>query len=243
MNNKIILSLILGIFLLSFISAYDLGAVKKDGCADLYQHCGDCSYVNVTSIKLPNQTILYLNKEMVKNGYDFTYNFCDNNLSGDYFYTVCGNPTNKDPCKTFSYVVTESGVEITRERASSSIALLGLLFIFLIIGLIALFVTDHYIAKFVFYWINHLLFLLITFVAWQIGVEGILGGVALVGIFKILFWITVVAVFPMVIVSLAWIFYIHVYNEHFEKVIKNGGNTEEAFRIADKKSGGWINGR
>jgi len=242
--KKLFFILMLGILFISLTSAYDLGAVKKDGCADLYQHCSDCSFVNVTSIKYPNQTIIYLNIGMDKNGYDFTYNYCNNNQSGDYFYTVCGDPTNKDPCKTYSYVVTESGVEITQQRSSSSIALLGILFLLLLVSLYALFTVENYIGKFALYWASHLLFILIAFIGWQIGVEGILGGVALTGVFRIIFWVLTVSVLPMIFLSIAWIVYIHTFNEHFEKLIDKGHDTESAFRMAKKKSrGGWFNGK
>ena len=134
--------LILGIFFISLTSAYDLGSVKQGECVDLYQHCSDCSFVNVTSIKYPNQTIIYLNVEMEKKGYDFIYNYCGNNQSGDYFYTVCGDPTDKDPCKTFSYIVTESGVEMSQARTTSTLGLIGLLLIFLVFSIVGLFKVE-----------------------------------------------------------------------------------------------------
>ena len=47
----------------------------------------------------------------------------------------------------------------------------------------------------------------------------------------------------MVILSGAWIFYIHTFNEHFEKLIDKGMDTESAFRMAKKKRGGWFAGK
>ena len=41
------------------ISAYDLGEINIGDCIDLYQWCGDCSYVNLTAILLPNGTTGY----------------------------------------------------------------------------------------------------------------------------------------------------------------------------------------
>ena len=243
MKNKLLLTLILGLFLISLASAYDLGAVKKNECADLYQHCSDCSFVNLTSIKYPNQTIIYLNEEMTKNGYDFTYNYCNNNLLGDYFYTVCGDPTDKDPCKTFSYTVTESGIETTEQRTNSYIALIGLLFFFFLISIIAFFKVENYIGKFAMYWISHVLFILITFVGWQIGVEGLLDSTALIGIFRILFYVSTVTVLPMIFLSMAWIFYIHAFNEHMQKLLDKGNDPETAFAMTKKKKGGWFAGK
>lgn len=236
MNKKILFAFLLGIFLISLASAYDLGAVKKNECVDLYQHCSDCSFVNVTSIKYPNQTIIYLNEEMTKNGYDFTYNYCNNNLSGDYFYTVCGDPTNKDPCKTFSYTVTESGVEITEQRATSSIALIVLLLLFLTFSIIGIFKVEDYKGKFALYWVSHVLLVLVLFSAWQLGVEGILDGMALTGIFKILFWVAIVSAFPMLLLSIAWIFYIHTVNDHTKRLMEKGEDPETAFSMAKKKA-------
>jgi hypothetical protein len=236
MNKKLILFFLLGIFFLNFVFAYDLGAVKKDECADLYQHCSDCSFVNVTSIKYPNQTIIYLNVEMEKRGYDFIYNYCGNNQSGDYFYTVCGDPTDKDPCKTFSYLVTESGLEMSQARTTSTLSLIGLLLIFLVLSIIGLFKVEDYRGKFALYWISHLFLILIFFVGWQIGVEGLLSGTALTGIFRILFWVTIVSAFPMVLLSLAWVFYVHTMNDHVKRLIEKGEDPETAFSMAQKKT-------
>lgn len=242
-NRGAIITIWILVFLINSISAYDLGIVRQGECIDLYQHCSDCSFVNVTSVKFPNQTISYFNVAMDKNGYDFTYNFCENNQSGDYFYTVCGDPTGKDPCKTFSYGVTESGVEMTQARSLSSLGLLIILCIFFFVSLYSLFAVEDYRGKFALYWVSHILMILTTFVGWQIGVEGLLSGLAITGIFKILFWFFLISAFPMLILSLAWIFYIHTFNEHFEKLIDKGVDTETAFKLAKKKSRGWFNGK
>jgi hypothetical protein len=47
----------------------------------------------------------------------------------------------------------------------------------------------------------------------------------------------------MFFLSIAWIFYIHTFNEHFEKLISKGEHPETAFRMAKRKSGGWLHGK
>ena len=141
------------------------------------------------------------------------------------------------------FEVTESGVELTEGRSFLIIGLLTLLVFLLFISLYALFNVDQYIGKFALYWTSHVLIIIISFVAWQVGVEGLLGGMALTGVFRIMFWIFTLAVLPMIILSGAWVIYIHTFNEHFEKLIEKGGNTEDAFRMAKRKSGGWFNGK
>ena len=140
------------------------------------------------------------------------------------------------------FVVTESGIELTKERSILIIGLMIILFLLLSIILYLLFSVESYIGKFALYWVSHVLGILISFVGWQIGVEGLLSGVALTGIFKIIFWVLIVALFPMIILSLAWVFYIHTFNEHFQRLTEKGVDTETAFKMANKKRGGWFNG-
>lgn len=139
--------------------------------------------------------------------------------------------------------VTESGVEITEARSILIIGLLGLLVFFLFLSLYCLFSVENYKSKFALYNLSHLLLIIVCFVSWQSGVESLIGGTALTGVFRILFWVSTISLFPMLILSIAWIFYIHTYNEHFQRLIDKGESSETAFRMAGKKSGGWLNGR
>lgn len=144
--------------------------------------------------------------------------------------------------KPTEFEVTEGGVDFESEgRSNLTIGLLAILVFLLFVSLYAMFNVENYIGKFTLYWVSHLLLTLITFIGWQIGVEGVLSAVALTGIFKIMFWVLIIAVTPMMIASISWIVYIHTYNEHFQKLIEKGYDTEEAFRIMDKKKG-WMHG-
>lgn len=158
------------------------------------------------------------------------------------FYIFC-NSTDLGGSVKGLFLVTESGLELTQGRSLLIIGLLTLLVFLLFISLYALFNVENYIGKFALYWVSHVLIILISFVAWQVAVDGLFGGLALVGIFRIMFWIFTIAVFPMIILSGAWIFYIHAFNEHFQKLIDKGVDTEEAFRMTNKKRGGWFNGK
>ena len=57
----------------------------------------------------------------------------------------------------------------------------------------------------------------------------------IIGFFKIAWWFIFVAVFPMFILSMVWIFYIHTMNDHIKKIIKMGEDPATAFAIASKK--------
>ena len=233
-------------FLFSFVSATvnDLGTFPKGDCVEIKQVCASCTYVNLT-VSYPNSTRAVTNIGMNDIGSaTWTYDFCQTNVSGRYDITgegdILGTATGFD---ALYFNINEGGMANSTSNTNSILFLLAILVIFFIGSLTLLFKLENYIAKFTFYWISHVLFILITFTAWQIGVEGILGSVALTGIFRILFYVSTIAVLPMVILSGAWIFYIHTFNEHFQKLVNKGMDTESAFKIANKKSGGWINGQ
>jgi len=156
------------------------------------------------------------------------------------FYIWCNNSYLGGEAKGIFYV-TESGIEITEGRSILIIGLMGILFLFMFASLFVLFNTESYMAKFISYWISHVLLVIVSFVSWQIGIEGLLGGTALTGIFRIMFWLFTIAIFPMILLSIAWVIYIHTYNEHFQKLIDKGESTETAFNLANKKKG-WIFG-
>lgn len=177
------------------------------------------------------------------NGWDHEIDLLGSNFSevGQYsFYIWCNNSYIGGEARGTFYV-TESGVEITEGRSILVVGLMAILCLFVFASLFILFSVESYMAKFISYWISHLLIVIIFFVGWQVGVEGLLGGMALTGIFRILFWIFLLAVLPMIYVSISWIVYIHTFNENFQKLIDKGADTETAFAIANKKKG-WIFG-
>jgi len=108
--KKIYLTLILGIFLISLVSADgSLGTFRQSDCIELYQYCDDCTYVNLTTIQYPNGTIQIFNEEMTKNDIDYNYTFCSTLELGDYSYTVKGDKGGAVSTERLSFEVTPSG--------------------------------------------------------------------------------------------------------------------------------------
>lgn len=125
LNNKmrarylIVVTLLL--FSLTFVSSEtinlndlsDLGIVKQNTCISLYQYCPTCSYVNVTSIKYPNQNVEMVNYAMSKSVNDYNYSFCNTSLIGEYSYTVCGDKSGSVQCEKIKFESTPSGFRNT----------------------------------------------------------------------------------------------------------------------------------
>jgi len=108
--KKILLTLIIGMFLINFISADgDIGIVKQWDCIDLYNYCPTCTYINLTAIQYPNQTVSTMNLAMTKTNKNYVYEFCDTGKLGGYSFTTCGDKATVLTCEDISFEVTPSG--------------------------------------------------------------------------------------------------------------------------------------
>ncbi len=138
--RKILLTLILGMFLLNFVSAEirEIPAGKQGEIIILTQLCDNCTYVNLTQVirRGENSAILLAGEfVMTKNGNNFNYSFSDTNGLGKYEYSTCGDLDGIRDCRPVSFEITPTGV--TQESISKNPVLLILVIlslIFLVIG-------------------------------------------------------------------------------------------------------------
>jgi len=121
-------------------------------------------------------------------------------------------------------------------------AMLFMMILF-VMALVGLFKIENYIGKFALYWVCHVLFIVGTFSMWQFNWGYTISYLGMAGFWKVLFYVSTIAVFPMLILSLAWIIYIHTFNDHIQKLINKGEKPETAFNITKKKYGGWFSGK
>lgn len=109
--NKIYITLILGIFLISSISGiYDeIGPYTQGECVNLPQ-ISDATSCNITAIRFPvNSTYALRNVEMEKNGSSFNYSFCSTNTLGTYIVEgICD-----DVVWVYDFEITTTGMPST----------------------------------------------------------------------------------------------------------------------------------
>jgi len=133
MNKKILLFLLIGIFIfaLGSVSAIDEGecvaTYKKSSNIILYQVCDTCTYVNISAIIYPNQTVLNLNQEMTKSNLNYNYTLENTTENGRITYTVCGDKGGTVQCEDLCVLVTTSGYK--SDKADSSLTLIGIIFL------------------------------------------------------------------------------------------------------------------
>jgi len=132
--NKLYLFLIMSLFLISLVSAEcSLPSSKLGDTIELTQTCANCSYVNLTKVVYPNQTIDLLGQySMQENGTNYNYSYITNTV-GNYYYTTQGDLNGITTTQTCSFVVTNSGKEIN--SGNSLMIFLGTGF-FLILGIL-----------------------------------------------------------------------------------------------------------
>lgn len=221
---------------ITFVSAgYKIGTDTNITISCENINCSDGD-INITVFNQDHTRIIDNQQTVKENGYlYYTLDLSE----GSYSYFIASD----NDYHSSSFLVTESGVTMDHGRSLLTIGLILILVFLLFMSLYAMFSVENYIGKFALYWVSHVLMILICFVGWQVGVEGLLGELALTGIFRILFWVFTISVLPMIILSGAWIMYIHTFNEHFQKLVDKGMDTESAFAMAKRKSGGWFGGR
>ena len=225
----------------------ELGIYKAGECIDLVQLCSTCTYNNLTSVIIKddkgNNTRIEIWENMEKRGVEFNYTYCNTNQTGTYNINGHGDIQGTDTVWAYKLKITPSGEEPDSAKSTIYISMFFGLLIFFAISLIGLFKTEDYKGKFALYWVTHLLFVAITFTGWTMSAEFLTNVVFMAGMFRILFWISIISMLPMILLSVAWIVYIHTFNEHFERMISKGEDPETAFGRASKKSGGWLSGK
>ncbi len=138
-TNKILLTLMLGVFLISFASAQiqSLGTFKLGDDINLIQTCDNCTFNNITSVLYPNSTQTIGEFSMTKTGtiYNFTLSSARITEVGIYIVNGFGDLNGIDTVWNYNFEVTPSGV--IQESILNNSVLLILVFlslIFLVIG-------------------------------------------------------------------------------------------------------------
>jgi len=136
--KKIILTIILGIFLISLTSAEQqtLGTFKQGECIQLIQTHGNCTYNNITFIYQVNNATLYnISDQMTKVGTFYNYTFCNTSLVGEYIVNGFGNPDGERTSWNYDFWITGTGFEFNQPRALLTLGLFGILIIVFIINI------------------------------------------------------------------------------------------------------------
>jgi hypothetical protein len=126
MKNKLILTLIVSMFLISLISANQiasLGTFKQNECIDLKQSCADCSYINFTRVSYPDGTRAMNNTVATKDGSVFNLEFCNTDQLGTYIVEGIGDVEGTDTVFAYDFEVTTSGKSLSGLSVTANVLL------------------------------------------------------------------------------------------------------------------------
>lgn len=239
--RKLLMILMLGMILLSFASAEQdsLGTYKQGEDIVLLQLCGTCTYVNITSIVLPNSTHLPIDEGMTIRGAEYTYNFSQTDLLGTYSVNGVADKDGVDDPWAYELLVTPNGKSLTQAEQQMFGNGIWIMIVLFTASLIGLFKFEFPSGKLACYWICHISFLVTMFSAWQF-----MGGFAtqisgLSGIFKVLFYVSAIAIFPMVILSIVWVVFLILFNKTFMGFMERGLDEQTAIKKTKEKHKLW----
>jgi len=136
MKNKIILTIIVGLFLISMASASldSLGTFQQDECFNISQTCATCTYVNISSVSSINDSNLISNVPMTDFGNgEWRYKFCNTSTLGRYDVKGMGDVSGVDSSFAIYFDITYKGYVVSSSQATLyAILLLVFIFIFII---------------------------------------------------------------------------------------------------------------
>lgn len=157
------------------------------------------------------------------------------NTSETYALTIVCNNSYMAGYKTAFFEANPYGAGLTEAESLNFNWGMMFLMILFITSFIGIFKIESPAGKLACYWFSHLIFIVGTFSIWQFNYGHTLEYSGLAGAFKVLFYVSTISVFPMILLSIAWMFYIHTMNDDIKKMIDRGMDEDEAYSRAKEK--------
>jgi len=131
--KRLLICLIVGLFLISCVSALDsLGTFKQNSCVEIKQTCSSCSAVNF-SLSYPNSTRIITTEPLTNIGGGlWTYGYCNTSFLGRYEVTGEGDITGIATSFATYFTITPSGSEAM--SSGEGLSLFGSLLIIILTG-------------------------------------------------------------------------------------------------------------
>ena len=193
--------------------------VKTSQCVMLPQIYANSSWQNITTIQLPDKSLININARMtlLSPGF-FNYSFCNTSTNGNYIVNGIGDVDGVPTTWNYMFVVNPLGKVLTNSQAILYFLIFIIAFI-LFIGSVVLAVylpsdnkrnemTGYVIAvsnikyvKIFMYATSYLLLMLMMYFGWTIS-YGYLDLEFLGGLFNFIFYAMVIALLPLFIVGM-----------------------------------------
>ena len=122
--KKILLVIVMCLLLVTTLSAgkSSLGTFKKGDNLTLVQTCDNCTYVNITSVRYPNSTLIVEDVAMTKDGTRYNYTLLNNYtlVIGEYTVTGVGDLDGEVDSWVYTFEINAIGFASTSARSDAS---------------------------------------------------------------------------------------------------------------------------
>lgn len=130
MHKKLlILFLVLSLISISTLDAETTyGTYKQGECMELIQTCGNCTYVNISTVLYPNSSIAVQKVQMTKDNTYYNYTFCKADVVGSYIVNGYGDDSGEVVVFSYDFTITPTGKSMTTSTSITSGLIVLLMF-------------------------------------------------------------------------------------------------------------------
>lgn len=154
---------------------------------------------------------------------------------GSYAYIIQCNGTGVGCGDKGYFLVTNSGYDATTGRAVIDVGLLLILVMFFIGAFYLLVASENLLVKVSSLGIGYLFLIAISFIAWNMALDFLLSAPFISSIFRIIFIVLIVGLFPLIIGAFAWYFYMLFKIKEIQNMMDKGFSFDEAKRRTGRK--------
>jgi len=174
----------------------------------------------------------------VAHTFDYAFDLTGGNFStrGEYQAKFqCNHTSGFSGGQEIFFWVNDYGEELTPANQSLFSNTMWFMIILFLLALVGIFSIENVVGKFACYWIAHIFFVVGTFSVWQFTQGYALAYFGFAGVWKVLFYVGIFSMLPMMILSIAGIISYYAMDSKVQKLIDKGMPEAEAYRRQGRK--------
>lgn len=226
-NIKLIIYMFL-LLILSSIAYGSFGIFTINECVNLLQTCESCTYNNISSITMPDSSIIIANISMVRNGVEYSYYFCNTTLNGIYRVHGFGDPDGELKIWRYEFKITPNGEEPTSGIAFFYLGSIILLIFFIAASIYGFMNVESIWIRYALFCTIYLLLMAINFITWRMTASFITSSYFLIEFLNIMFNLLMWFFLPFVIISFLYTLYLIKNIKEIQRLIDKGIPYNEA---------------
>lgn len=196
----------------------------------------DDNYCSANAICLatiinPNGDVLINNNTMIINEAVAEINLTANQteVNGEYEFTLVCTDAGETNDKTLTFWITPNGEIPSTAKGIIYIGLFFIFVLFLILSIVWGGKVEHIAMKWGLYLLAYLLFIGITFIAWNLSIDYLTSTPFIISFFRILWLVSMIAFFPLIIISFIYMLWMIRKIDVIENMLEKGMPIDEAY--------------